>query len=533
MFANNNMISLRQMRRLLTFDMLGIGCLFLPPVLAGRCGIWGVWCIVTGALMAFIYILLLEKALEIMDKDLLTYINSRIISGLLAIIMTVFSSVCLHRFVDVIKLSLLPEEPFWEIAIILVLISMYAISGGMESRARIYEILFYFILIPLVVMILAAASDIKPQYLLDYAYGDAWIFGIESFALGSLASFSVFSVLFFLLFFPGRVADGNSYNIAKNAAVSLGTVTTIIIFLYLVLVGNFGTSALARMKIPVISLMNTVQINGSFFKRTDALMCGIWFFTMLAIVNMNIYYSGKSLEKTLGKPIKYGFAVTGAACWIMAMTINAQEEIMEKIIRIAGIIGVPLILLIPMIIFFKGCGSKELENRCFPMLMVVDEKDSQVMVSYVFPKSREQISIAPSYASDFKGAKEKHDRTLSKHPDFNHIKVILLSTQIVQDKKRYEEILDYSFDTETFPRNTYVCVTGEVEEVLEAGDNLSADLGTYIEELLENHPLKVGNPPATIGMLMDDNINKIMKPKVPYLSVVDGTICWEKLYSIE
>ena len=78
-----------------------------------------------------------------------------------------------------------------------------------------------------------------------------------------------------------------------------------------------------------------------------------------------------------------------------------------------------------------------------------------------------------------------------------------------------------------------MCVAEEVEDVLEAGNNLSADLGTYIEELLENHPLKVGTPPATIGMLMDDNINKVMKPKVPYLSLVDGTICWEKFYNIE
>ena len=36
--------------------------------------------------------------------------------------------------------------------------------------------------------------------------------------------------------------------------------------------------------------------------------------------------------------------------------------------------------------FFCGCSATELEDRCFPMMAVVDEKDGQISFGYGFPK---------------------------------------------------------------------------------------------------------------------------------------------------
>ena len=33
-----------------------------------------------------------------------------------------------------------------------------------------------------------------------------------------------------------------------------------------------------------------------------------------------------------------------------------------------------------------GCSATELEDRCFPMMAVVDEKDGQISFGYGFPK---------------------------------------------------------------------------------------------------------------------------------------------------
>ena len=37
--------------------------------------------------------------------------------------------------------------------------------------------------------------------------------------------------------------------------------------------------------------MSDVQIKGSFFKRADALMSSVWFFTLFSVLNMSLYYA--------------------------------------------------------------------------------------------------------------------------------------------------------------------------------------------------------------------------------------------------
>ena len=65
--------------------------------------------------------------------------------------------------------------------------------------------------------------------------------------------------------------------------------------LYLILLGIFGEGALSQMEFPAVTLMSTVQITGGFLKRADALMFGVWFFTLFALLNSAVFYAGKIL----------------------------------------------------------------------------------------------------------------------------------------------------------------------------------------------------------------------------------------------
>ena len=61
--------------------------------------------------------------------------------------------------------------------------------------------------------------------------------------------------------------------------------------LYAVLLGNFGKYSLSEIEFPAVVLMSDVQIKGSFFKRADALMLSVWFFTLFSVLNMSLYYA--------------------------------------------------------------------------------------------------------------------------------------------------------------------------------------------------------------------------------------------------
>jgi Spore germination protein. len=55
--------------------------------------------------------------------------------------------------------------------------------------------------------------------------------------------------------------------------------------------GNFGKYSLSEIEFPAVVLMSDVQIKGSFFKRADALMLSVWFFTLFSVLNMSLYYA--------------------------------------------------------------------------------------------------------------------------------------------------------------------------------------------------------------------------------------------------
>ena len=57
-------------------------------------------------------------------------------------------------FVKLIRDSLIPDESFTVVLLVIMAVCAYALSGGLECRARVYEVVFFFVLIPLAAMLL-------------------------------------------------------------------------------------------------------------------------------------------------------------------------------------------------------------------------------------------------------------------------------------------------------------------------------------------------------------------------------------------
>ena len=101
--------------------------------------------------------------------------------------------------------------------------------------------------------------------------------------------------------------------------------------LYAVLLGNFGKYALAEIKYPAVVLMSNVSIKGSFFKRTDALMLAVWFFTLFSILNMTLFYGMELLERITQKRSKKAhIAVTIALTFAAAVIMEYGDGILKK-----------------------------------------------------------------------------------------------------------------------------------------------------------------------------------------------------------
>lgn len=186
-----------------------------------------------------------------------------------------------------------------------------------------------------------------------------------------------------------------------------------------------------------------------------------------------------------------------------------------------------------------GCSATELEDRCFPMMAFIDEQDGQIAFSYGFPElsqkentDMEEAKVdAPAVlGKSMKECVKKNSDEMEKLADCNHMKVLILGENLMQDSFRYDQTLAYLKETEIFPRNTYVCVTADPSRLLEIEKDLPEDLGSYLELFLQNHESDRQITLLNLGRLLDEQENQRLELKLPYLSVKNGTVVWEKNY---
>ena len=184
---------------------------------------------------------------------------------------------------------------------------------------------------------------------------------------------------------------------------------------------------------------------------------------------------------------------------------------------------------------FTGCSMTELEERCFPVVVTVGYEDGKVSFCEGFPKttsatkddsSSVQIGVSMVSAKGFEQAKEKYEKRLNKEADYNHLKVLVLEEELLEQSEAYEDMLDYMAQTEEFPRNTYVCAMEDLEDLWEIEKELSQDLGSYLEEYLKKHEEKKEKL-LTLGDLIDEKENQLMVLYMPYLDAEENYVEWK------
>ena len=214
-----------------------------------------------------------------------------------------------------------------------------------------------------------------------------------------------------------------------------------------------------------------------------------------------------------------------------------REKWMLSIVFSAVITGFCMLL--------TGCSETELEERCFPMLAAAGYEDGRVTFDAAFPKtgdaakadasggdtSSQGIQVSGGRAFTFENSKKKWENRLNKEADYNHLKIVVIEEELIQEREAYQKMMDYLAETEVFPRNTYVCAVEDMEDLFELEQKLPQDLGTYIEEFIKMHEEESGHI-LTLGDLLDEKENQSMILYMPYLEIEDGFVEWNGYVNI-
>lgn len=543
-FAQNESISPRQLYRLYVFNLLGVGTLVLPNNLA-KLGKYAFISIALGVFMAWLFMWIVSEVRErrktIYDRSIdKTKCAKMLIYDLIIAIYELSQAAFLAWiFVKLIRDSLIPDESFTVVLLVIMAVCAYALSGGVECRARVYEVVFFFVLIPLAAILLFAISDVRLDYLMikdrvgvDFGIADIFAGAYYVFA----ASISVFNILF--------VRERTASQIRGSVSKAIFTYAGILFLLYAVLLGNFGKYSLSEIEFPAVVLMSDVQIKGSFFKRADALMLSVWFFTLFSVLNMSLYYAVLRCEnfaENTGKII-FTFNKNRHSCsnkqfgsdrqkshdkekstmrswciiFVIAVTVTlayileSGDEIVKKYLGFLLCIAIPVIVVLTIGLMLIGCSAVELEERCFPTLAAVDivdvvshrdvsanENSGYIEFYYNMDKSYE-----PEYADDIKTAVDSFEDRLSQKADTNHLKVILIGKTLRKDKAAYSDFMEYCKTSKKFPRNTYVCIADDINDIFD-------NMGDYYEQKINKENHEDGEPIITLGTLLDDYTNEI------------------------
>lgn len=544
MFSENNRISGRQAARLLIYDLLGLSTLLVPTVLAKTAGRDGIFCIAIGVVGALIYRKLMSVLLDDMQEAFPLYLEKRLgtVSGKVVqagyfLYFVLLAGYTAYLFSDVVLSSLLREESFYLVLVILLLLTAYGIWGGIEGRARIYEMLFWFIMIPLFLMLFFALDEIQVDYWCPVATTS-----LTGILEGSYFIFLILSLVFLILFLGEYATKKKTLHLAgKKAVLAAGGILAV---LYLILLGIFGEKALSEMEYPAVTLMSTVKISGGFLKRTDAFMFAIWFFTLFALLNSCVFYAGHVITHMIGnvwkierkKKEKYSaIAVLVPVCAI-ACCFYKNNDCFVWYDRFLWYVGTPFLIFIPVLLgvirlvrgsgmarkarnmagmlalmiisigFLTGCHTQELEERNFPIEIAVDDTNN--------------------FVQSFLEAESAGNRVI----DYSHLKIMILSESFVSDENAMEEFLELLQEKQDIPRNTYVVLAEDTEEILNLQDALGESVGNYLEEQFENVSQVRKQAYPTIGMLYNEQENETETLFIPYVAAEGDKPVVEKYY---
>lgn len=301
MFSNNNRISTRQVFRLFVFDFIGMSTLVLPAKLAGTSGCDGVFAIVAGGLFASLYLWYLAWIMRRMDSDLITYVRQSLPRWGALVMLCFFAAYCIleasygaYIFADVMKKGLVGGESYTLLLLLILAVAAYAIQSGIESRARVYESLFWVLFVPLFLLLWIAASDVNTVYLHSF-----FTTPVSEVVGGGLLVFEYLMLVFLVLFFPAYVRKDAQKKMVAAVYRALWVAVLVFIVFDLILLGSFGERAMAKMRYPALTLMSNIHLRGSFLKRLDAFLLAIWFFTLFALINVFLFYA-KQLIAAIG-----------------------------------------------------------------------------------------------------------------------------------------------------------------------------------------------------------------------------------------
>ncbi len=368
MFSKNGRISEKQLRRMLMLVTFA-GTIFVLPHLSGR--LFGTSSMV-GLVLFFCFAVLYIFALygigylvrvskeEKEQAETNNRLGRTIVSKSLIILQ--FIRQILHvTFYIVLSIGILGEAqvPFmqgastnnlWNLFVVLplILVAFYGANRNLEKVGRLYEMIYWAIFIPFIIMILFGLREVDYQVFLPEWNMPFWKMLV--YAYGMIA-FAVPAEQFLYLH-PNLADTENGYKFDARGIKCCGYMIgafALSVVLSLFIQGIYGVNGASLEPMVTVDIMRYIRLPLGVLERFDVLM--VWFFMLgcFVLICSSLFYGGHLVTRlSVGKRVWWLFGMIGISLLLVIVLPN-YEDCLWLYLCYGAIVDVPLSLLLPVL----------------------------------------------------------------------------------------------------------------------------------------------------------------------------------------
>lgn len=195
----------------------------------------------------------------------------------------------------------------------------------------------------------------------------------------------------------------------------------------------------------------------------------------------------------------------------------------KRILKIVGVVCLSVFAL-----FVSGCGGAELENKTFPLAVLIAQEDGQHKICYLAQQLSEvsneradggNMTAANASGSTYYETHQSFEKNNRCQLDMTHTKAVIFQRGFLESSA-FRTFLDTVRSENTYARNTLVYLSdSSMEEMAELNNSLEVPLGSYLEQMTENEQEVNEQAFVTLGALLNEQANASRTLLIPVLEV--------------
>lgn len=296
MYLDNSKISERQCFRMGVLENIAVGIVITPFITVNVAGGWHFAALITGLAMTLIYGIAIYAYSKSFPEGFIDALNDnlggwgKLVDIVYALRFIIRASFIILLFGTIIREYMLRSYNLWLLIVPFVIICGYGASRDIERRGRLIELLFWWMIVPLIVTAVFSISNIDwgglPERLkgLDYTGG---IEGVGSTLKAGWLVLLVLSSVELMMFTLSRQKENNW----RNALKTIIWILVAVLFAYIFIIGILGGLWVGSSSTAALNVMEASAFPGGTVERMDYPVLAFWIIGVFAVVSGYMFYA--------------------------------------------------------------------------------------------------------------------------------------------------------------------------------------------------------------------------------------------------